>query len=112
MMNFITNNLEIILVIVCLVILILLWIVGKKNVVKSVLLQMIIDAEAKYGSGTGGIKHDVVVGYIKQKFPTLFIVISDKTLDKWIEDMVKYIKAELGEDTIQKVGTNEPTKPN
>lgn len=110
-MNFIVNNLEIILCIVCLVVLIFLWFIGKKGVVKSVLLQMVIDAEAKYGSGTGGIKHDVVVGYIKQKFPTLFMIISDKTLDKWIEDMVKYIKAELGEDNIQRVGGNETTHP-
>lgn len=108
-MNFVANNLEVILFLIGLVILVVLWFLGKKNVVKSVLLQMVIDAEAKYGSGTGGIKHDTVVGYIKQKFPTLFMIISDKTLDKWIDDMVKYIKTELGEETIQKTGGNIPS---
>lgn len=108
-MDFVANNLEVILFLIGLVILVVLWFLGKKNVVKSVLLQMVIDAEAKYGSGTGGIKHDTVVGYIKQKFPTLFMIISDKTLDKWIDDMVKYIKAELGEETIQKTGGNIPS---
>ena len=29
------------------------------------------------------------------------IIISDKTLDKWIEDVVYYIKSELGEKAIQ-----------
>lgn len=103
-MDFIMNNIEIILAVIGIVILVVLWLIGRKDVVKSILLQMVIDAEAKYGSGTGGIKHDTVVGLIKQKFPTLFTIISDKTLDKWIEDMVKYIKEELGEETIQKAG--------
>ena len=110
-MDFITNNLEIILIFICLLILVILWFVGKKKVVKSVLLKTVIDAEAKYGSGTGEIKHDVVVGYIKQKFPTLFLIISDKTLDKWIENMVQYIKTELGEEKIHKIGGNETTHP-
>lgn len=109
-MDFITNNLEIILAVIGVVILLVLWLFGKKNVVRSVLLQMVIDAEAKYGSGTGGIKHDTVVGLIKQKFPTLFMIISDKTLDKWIDDMVQYIKTELGEDTIQKTTQTAVTK--
>lgn len=98
------NIFQIVMFVIGLLILVALWLWGKKDVVKSVLLQMVIDAEAKYGSGTGGIKHDTVVGLIKQKFPTLFMIISDKTLDKWIEDMVKYVKDELGEETIQKTG--------
>lgn len=110
-MNFILNNLEIILAIICFVVILILWFIGKKNVVRSVLLQMVIDAEAKYGSGTGAIKHSVVVGYIKQKFPTLFLIISDETLDKWIEDMVEYIKTELGEDEIQKAGGHNLASP-
>lgn len=105
-MDFVANNLEIIMFVISILILVVLWFLGKKSVVKSVLLQMVIDAEAKYGAGTGGIKHDTVVGYIKQKFPTLFMIISDKTLDKWISDMVKYIKNELGEETIQKLGSS------
>ena len=100
-MEFITNNLQIILAIIGVLILLILWFIGKKNIVKSVLLQCVIDAEAKYGAGTGAIKHDAVVGWIKAKFPTLFLIISDKTLDKWIEDVVQYIKNELGEKTIQ-----------
>ena len=110
-MNFVLSNLELILAILCFVVLIILWFIGKKKVVKSVLLQMVIDAEAKYGSGTGNIKHNVVVGYIKQKFPTLFLIISDETLDKWIEDMVEYIKTELGEDEIQKAGGHNLAPP-
>lgn len=108
-MDFIANNIQLILFVIGIVILVVLWAFGKKNVVKSVLLQMVIDAEAKYGSGTGGIKHDTVVGLIKQKFPTLFMIISDKTLDKWIDDMVQYIKTELGEDAIQKTSGNIPS---
>lgn len=101
-MEFLINNLEIVLFVVGVIILSILWFLGKKNVVKSVLLQFVIDAEAKYGSGTGGIKHPTVVGWVKQKFPTFFLLISDKTLDKWIGDMVQYIKNELGEEAIQK----------
>lgn len=101
MIEFITNNIQIILAALGILILAVLWAVGKKEIVKSVLLQFVIDAEAKYGSGTGAIKHDMVVGWIKAKFPTLFLFISDKTLDKWIEDVVYYIKSELGEKAIQ-----------
>ena len=105
MIEFITNNIQIILAVIGIAILVILWVIGKKDIVKSVLLQFVIDAEAKYGSGTGAIKHDTVVGWIKAKFPTLFLFISDKTLDKWIEDVVQYIKSELGEKAIQEAGS-------
>ena len=105
MIEFITNNIQIILAVIGIVILVILWVIGKKDIVKSVLLQLVIDAEAKYGSGTGAIKHDTVVGWIKAKFPTLFLFISDKTLDKWIEDVVQYVKSELGEKAIQEAGS-------
>ena len=105
MIEFITNNIQIILAIIGIAILVILWVIGKKDIVESVLLQFVIDAEAKYGSGTGAIKHDTVVGWIKAKFPTLFLFISDKTLDKWIEDVVQYVKSELGEKAIQEAGS-------
>ena len=105
MIEFITNNIQIILAVLGIAILVILWVIGKKDIVKSVLLQFVIDAEAKYGSGTGAIKHDTVVGWIKAKFPTLFLFISDKTLDKWIEDVVQYVKSELGEKAIQEAGS-------
>ena len=105
MIEFITNNIQIILAVIGIAILVILWAIGKKDIVKSVLLQFVIDAEAKYGSGTGAIKHDTVVGWIKAKFPTLFLFISDKTLDKWIEDVVQYVKSELGEKAIQEAGS-------
>lgn len=105
MIEFITNNIQLILALIGIAILVILWVIGKKDIVKSVLLQFVIDAEAKYGSGTGAIKHDTVVGWIKAKFPTLFLFISDKTLDKWIEDVVQYVKSELGEKAIQEAGS-------
>ena len=105
MIEFITNNIQIILAVIGIAILVILWVMGKRDIVKSVLLQFVIDAEAKYGSGTGAIKHDTVVGWIKAKFPTLFLFISDKTLDKWIEDVVQYVKSELGEKAIQEAGS-------
>ena len=105
MIEFITNNIQIILAVIGIAILVILWVIGKKDIVKSVLLQLVIDAEAMYGSGTGAIKHDTVVGWIKAKFPTLFLFISDKTLDKWIEDVVQYVKSELGEKAIQEAGS-------
>ena len=105
MIEFITNNIQIILAVIGIAILVILWVMGKKDIVKSVLLQFVIDAEAKYGSGTGAIKHATVVGWIKAKFPTLFLFISDKTLDKWIEDVVQYVKSELGEKAIQEAGS-------
>ena len=105
MIEFITNNIQVILAVIGIAILVILWVIGKRDIVKSVLLQFVIDAEAKYGSGTGAIKHDTVVGWIKAKFPTLFLFISDKTLDKWIEDVVQYIKSELGEKAIQEAGS-------
>ena len=109
MIEFITNNIQIILAVIGIAILVILWVIGKKDIVKSVLLQLVIDAEARYGSGTGAIKHDTVVGWIKSKFPTLFLFISDKTLDKWIEDVVQYVRSELGEKTIQEAGSTGKT---
>lgn len=111
MIEFITNNIQIILAVIGIAILVILWVIGKKDIVKSVLLQFVIDAEAKYGSGTGAIKHDTVVGWIKAKFPTLFLFISDKTLDKWIEDVVQYVKSELGEKAIQEAGSTGKDSP-
>ena len=105
MVEFITNNIQLILAVIGIAVLVILWVIGKKDIVKSVLLQFVIDAEAKYGSGTGAIKHDTVVGWIKAKFPTLFLFISDKTLDKWIEGVVQYVKSELGEKAIQEAGS-------
>lgn len=112
MIEFISNNIEWILAAIGIAILVTLWAIGKRDIVKAVLLQFVIDAEAKYGSGTGAIKHDTVVGWIKAKFPTLFLFISDKTLDKWINDVVQYVKSELGEKAIQEAGSTAQINSN
>jgi len=78
-------------------------VVKKIPVARKIALALVIEAEAKYGSGTGEIKYAEVVGKLYNLLPgTLKIFISEKFIDKLIEDAVQFMKEKLGEERIQK----------
>lgn len=81
------------------------WFVVIKQVpaAKKIALALVIEAEAKYGSGTGEIKYAEVVGKIYSLLPwTLKLIATEKYINGLIEEAVKYMKDYLGEAEIQK----------
>lgn len=101
------NTADIIITVVAAVLAVVLvvWfvVVKKIPVARKIALALVIEAEAKYGSGTGDIKYAEVVGKIYSLLPfTLKIFISEKFIDTLIEDAVQFMKEKLGEAKIQK----------
>ena len=93
-MDELTLNLFVVLVAIS--ILGLLWYKGKKELVKKIILNLVIQAENFWGSGTGPIKFTDVMASAYEKLPWIirFFVTTD-TLTRWIEDSVEYIKTEM-----------------
>lgn len=66
---------------------------GKKELVKKAVLTLVLEAETKYGSGTGDIKYEYVVEQLHARFPKLVKVIFTETmLDDIIENAVALMK--------------------
>jgi len=69
---------------------------GKKEESKKIILALIIEAELKFGAGTGSIKYAYVLGFIYPKLPLMVrLFINEDTLDDWIEAGVKLLKIKL-----------------
>jgi len=105
------NTADIIITVVAAVLAVALvvWfvIVKKIPVARKIALALVIEAEAKYGSGTGDIKYAEVVGKLYSLLPgTLKIFISEKFIDTLIEDAVQFMKEKLGETKIQKAAVS------
>lgn len=72
---------------------------GKKEFVRQVVLSLVVQAEKALGSGTGELKYAMVVENIYKVLPSILtILISEKELDKLIEDGVQYMKECLSSD--------------
>ena len=90
---------------IALAIALFVWFVVIKQVpaAKKIALALVIEAEAKYGSGTGEIKYAEVVGKIYGLLPwTLKLFVTEKFINNLIEGAVTYMKNYLGETEIQK----------
>ncbi len=100
-------NIDIILYVLCGIVLVLAMylIIFKQNVaIKNIALKWVIEAERTYGSGTGEIKYNYVVGAIYERIPFIFrVFFTEKMIDNIIENAVDYMKEFLGESKIQKV---------
>lgn len=107
-LNFIEVNLgSIIAVIIFGVILLQLWRAGKKESVKEIILSLVVKAESVYGSGTGEIKYASVVEGVYKILPSIVtFFISEKELDRMIEEQVKYWKECLQAES-SKLGIDE-----
>lgn len=77
---------------------------GKQKEIYAIVKSLVDEAEIKFGSGTGDLKYDYVVGKIYTILPGYVkIFISDKLLDFWIETAVD----ELQEVLKKKVETSK-----
>jgi len=83
----------IILVCFFIILLAVLWFQGKKEIVKSIILDIVIKAEDYWGSETGKIKFAEVMSVIYPRLPWMFkIFVNSNLLTKWINEAAEYIK--------------------
>ena len=62
---------------------------GKTKEIYSIIKALVDEAEIKFGSGTGELKYQYVVGKLYSVLPGYVkLFISDKLLDTWIETAV------------------------
>lgn len=69
---------------------------GKKKEIYSIVKAFVDEAEIKFGSGTGTLKYEYVVGKIYSVLPGYIkLFISDRLLDLWIETAVDELQGYL-----------------
>ena len=69
---------------------------GKTKEIYSIIKILVDEAEVKFGSGTGEIKYQYVVGKLYSVLPGyLKLFISDRLLDFWIETAVDELQEYL-----------------
>ena len=69
---------------------------GKTKEIYSIIKALVDEAEVKFGSGTGVIKYQYVVGKLYSVLPGyLKLFISDRLLDFWIETAVDELQEYL-----------------
>lgn len=89
---------DIILIIIFISLLVYLWYKGKKKFVKHIILELVRLAEKELGSGTGELKYAYVIDKVYKRLPSIIkLLISEKTLDKMIEDAVRVLSSYLEE---------------
>ena len=75
---------------------------GKTKEIYSIIKALVDEAEIKFGSGTGVLKYQYVVGKLYSVLPGYVkLFINDKLLDTWIEIAVNELQEHL-EEKIEK----------
>lgn len=94
MIEFIQANLSSIIVVVITIIgLLVLYKLGKKDIVKKIILALVVKAEKTLGSGTGELKYAMVIDAIYNKLPFIIrFLFTKKELDTFIEEAVIKMK--------------------
>lgn len=92
--NFILANWDFILLIVAAISVVVFAVFkGNKSVVMKMLYALVTEAEKDLGSGTGSLKLATVIEAIYPKLPAIIkMFVTDKTLQKWIEDALATAK--------------------
>lgn len=90
MLEFIQNNLYNISVIIIFIAIILILIkLRKKDTVKEIILALVVQAEKALGSGTGELKHAMVIDAFYDKLPSIItLLFTKKEIDRYITDGV------------------------
>ena len=71
---------------------------GKKDLVKKIVYDLVVKAEATLGSGTGDIKYNMVVAAVYNKLPFIVrFLFTKKEIDKLITEAVEWLKTYLGQ---------------
>ncbi len=79
------------------VLLVLLYF-GQIEIVKKILLSLVIEAETIYGSGTGKLKYNYVLGKTYSMLPSVIkLFVSVETLDELLEESVVQLRIFLSE---------------
>ena len=77
---------------------------GKTKEIYSIVKALVDEAEIKFGSGTGALKYQYVVGKLYSVLPGYVkLFISDKLLDTWIEIAVNELQEHLEEKIEEEV---------
>ncbi len=81
-----------------------LWVRGYRKQVILIVRALVIEAEVKYGRGTGILKYNHVIGLVYPKLPFIVrLLISEKALDNYIDLGVKWLKMIGGEELIDEI---------
>lgn len=87
--------------------LIVLYRKGKEKEILSIVKAFVDEAEVKFGSGTGALKYEYVVGKLYTALPGYIkVFVSDKLIDSWIKVAVD----ELQELLEEKINEEEEAK--
>ncbi len=71
---------------------------GQIEIVKKILLSLVIEAEQIYGSGTGKLKYNYVLGKTYSMLPSVIkLFVSEKLLDEMLESAVAQLQIFLSE---------------
>lgn len=90
--------LDAVLVLAFLVFLALLYKQGRKKLVKRLVYDMVVKAEATLGSGTGDLKYNRVVSHVYAAMPALArLLFTQKDIDRLIGWAVDELKQYLGQ---------------
>ena len=74
-------------------VLLVLTYMGQIGVVKKILLSLVIEAEQIYGSGTGKMKYNYVLGKAYSMIPSVVkLFVTEKTLDEMLETAVDFLQ--------------------
>lgn len=69
---------------------------GRRQLVYSIVYDLVVKAEKVLGSGTGELKYQFVVAQLYRRLPlTVRALFTDKELDYYIEEAVKALKTYL-----------------
>jgi hypothetical protein len=98
--NFLTTYwLDIVFVVVILAAFIIAYRAGLKRQVKQILLNLVIEAEERYGGKTGELKFSAVATWIYEILPPVAkLFLTAKTISELIENAVTYMKKYLSEN--------------
>jgi hypothetical protein len=82
--------------------LLVLTYMGQVEVVKKILLSLVIEAEQIYGSGTGKMKYNYVLGKAYSMIPSVVkLFVTEQTISEMLEAAVDYLKVLMDEKKIE-----------
>ncbi len=102
-MEIISNNIELVMLGLTIVILTTMIKLGGRKQVLEILFYLVVKAEQEFGSGTGELKFASVVTWLYSHIPTVYkFLFTKKEIDKMIEFSVQRMKEYLTKNTYAK----------
>ena len=93
--NFFTNNWDMILFVIAIIVIILISIKkGETTILKQIVFSLVTKAEQEFGAGLGVLKYAAVADMLYQRIPNLLkILYTSKDIEKMIETTLEEAKA-------------------